>query len=75
MERYAGRRVESSEPVTMGDRDMAAEIRHCERCDHEFEVEVSSARSGEKVEGCPETTADCGLTQPGEQVKVVREID
>ena len=54
---------------------MAAEIRHCERCDHEFEVEVSSARRDANVEGCPETTADCGLTQPGEQIKVVREID
>ena len=54
---------------------MAAEVRHCERCDHEFEVEVSSARSAGKVEGCPETTTDCGLVQPGEQVKVVREID
>ena len=54
---------------------MAAEVRHCERCDHEFEVEVSSARSAGQVEGCPETAPDCGLTQPGEQVKIVREID
>ena len=49
---------------------MAAEVRHCERCDHEFEVEVSTARSGGQVEGCPETAPDCGLTQPGEQVKI-----
>jgi hypothetical protein len=54
---------------------MAAEVRHCERCDHEFEVEVSAAGSSGQVEGCPETASDCGLTQPGEQVKVVREID
>ena len=58
-----------------GRSDMAAEVRHCERCDHEFEVEVSSAGSSGQVEGCPETAPDCGFTQPGEQVKVVREID
>ena len=56
-------------------RDMTAEIRHCEQCDHEFEVEVRSARRDAPVDGCAETTPDCGLTTPGEQVKVVREID
>ena len=54
---------------------MTAEIRHCEQCDHEFEVEVSSAKREVLVDGCAETTPDCGLTYPGEQVKVVREID
>jgi hypothetical protein len=54
---------------------MTAEIRHCEQCDHEFEVEVSSAKREALVDGCAETTPDCGLTHPGEQVKVVREID
>ena len=53
---------------------MTAEIRHCEQCDHEFEIEVSSARR-EVVDGCVETQPDCGLTKPGEQVRVVREID
>jgi hypothetical protein len=52
---------------------MAAEIRHCERCDHEFEVDVTSG-SGE-VEGCAEPSADCGLINPHERVRVIREID
>ena len=44
---------------------MAGEIRHCERCDHEFEVEVTPAAGGNKVEGCPDTAAaDCGLPKP-----------
>jgi hypothetical protein len=55
---------------------MAAEIRHCERCDHEFEVEVMPEAGGNKVEGCPDTAAaDCGLPKQGERVKIVREID
>ena len=54
---------------------MAAEIRHCERCDHEFEVEVTPAGSANQVEGCPDTSADCGLPKQGERVKIVREID
>jgi hypothetical protein len=55
---------------------MAAEIRHCERCDHEFEVEVMPAGGGDPVEGCPDTAAaDCGLPKQGERVKIVREID
>jgi len=54
---------------------MTAEIRHCEQCDHEFEIEVSSASRGVQVDGCVEATPDCGLTKPGEQVRVVREID
>jgi hypothetical protein len=58
---------------TEGDCEMATEVRHCERCDHEFEVDVTSG-SGE-VEGCPESTADCGLSNPRERVRIVREID
>ena len=55
---------------------MAGEIRHCERCDHEFEVEVTSEVGGNKVEGCPDTAAaDCGLPKQGERVKILREID
>ena len=56
--------------------NMAGEIRHCERCDHEFEVEVTPAAGGNKVEGCPDTAAaDCGLPKQGERVKILREID
>ena len=54
---------------------MAAEVRHCERCDHEFEVDVASEGGGGGVEGCPEATENCGLENPGERVRIVREID
>ena len=54
---------------------MASEVRHCERCDHEFEVEAAPEDRGSRVEGCPETATDCGLSKPGERIKVVREID
>ena len=54
---------------------MATEIRHCERCDHEFEVDVTSGGGGAQVEGCPEDAGDCGLATPGERVKVIREVD
>ena len=37
---------------------MATQIRHCERCDDDFEVEVTSGTRGGQVEGCPEQIAD-----------------
>jgi hypothetical protein len=54
---------------------MATEVRHCERCDHEFEVEVTSGTGDAQVEGCPEGGADCGLANPHEHVKIIRELD
>jgi hypothetical protein len=54
---------------------MTAEIRHCEKCDHQFEIEVSPLGREVQVDGCVEATPDCGLKNPGEQVQVVREID
>ena len=54
---------------------MAAETRHCENCDHEFEVEVSTGARDGQVDGCPEGAANCGLVAPGERVRIVREID
>jgi len=56
-----------------GDRQMATEVRHCERCDHEFEVEVTTGNG--EVDGCPESTADCGLSNPRERVRIIQEID
>ncbi len=54
---------------------MATEIRHCERCDHEFEVDVASKAKDGQVEGCPEQATDCGLAIPQDHLKIVREID
>jgi hypothetical protein len=56
---------------------MATEIRHCDTCDHEFEVEVTSggSRAG-PVEGCPDQSDDCGLANAGDQaVRIIRQID
>jgi hypothetical protein len=54
---------------------MAVETRHCDRCERTFEVDVSGGGRGGQVEGCPEDAADCGLANPGEHVRVLREID
>jgi hypothetical protein len=43
----------------------------CERCDHEFEVEVTIG-NGEVDQ---ESTADCGLSNPRERVRIIQEID
>ena len=45
----------------------------CERCDHEFEVEVTTGNG--EVDGCQESTADCGLSNPRERVRIIQEID
>ena len=55
---------------------MPTEVRHCEVCDHEFEVEVASGMAIEKpVEGCPDQTEECGLANTGDRVKIRRLID
>ena len=61
---------------------MPTEVRHCEVCDHEFEVEVAAGKnvevaSGteEPVEGCPDQTEECGLANTGDRVKIRRLID
>jgi hypothetical protein len=63
---------------------MPTEVRHCEVCDHEFEVEVaagknvevaSGMRTEKPVEGCPDQTEECGLANTGDRVKIRRLID
>jgi len=63
---------------------MPTEVRHCEVCDHEFEVEVAAGKnvgvaSGmaieKPVEGCPDQTEECGLANTGDRVKIRRLID
>ena len=54
---------------------MATEVRHCEVCDHEFEVEVAPGNSPEPVEGCPDQSEECGLANTGASIKVTRLID
>jgi hypothetical protein len=63
---------------------MPTEVRHCEVCDHEFEVEVAAGTNVEvaagkttekQVEGCPDQTEECGLANTGDRVKIRRLID
>ena len=63
---------------------MPTEVRHCEVCDHEFEVEVAAGKDVEvasgmttekPVEGCPDQTEECGLANTGDRVKIRRLID
>jgi hypothetical protein len=54
---------------------MATEVRHCEICDHEFEVEVAPGDTPVPLDGCPDQTDDCGLANAGDRIKVRRQID